>query len=127
MEQYVHRTSFVRTSHLDACLNELLLRTLQNCFIIAFGYRPSFSVESAVARLEEPDNHPEHPTLDLSCRRVFESGQRPTEVVGPLLEDEAAAVHEGVWVLNLSPQKSGKRLRKRGTGRSDQNFTVMPE
>ena len=42
-------------------------------------------------------NHPENPTLDLPCRAVFASGQRPTEVVGPLLEDEAAAMHEGVW------------------------------
>jgi tRNA(Arg) A34 adenosine deaminase TadA len=42
-------------------------------------------------------NHPENPTLDLPCRKVFERGQRPTEVVGPLLEDEAAALHEGVW------------------------------
>jgi tRNA(Arg) A34 adenosine deaminase TadA len=42
-------------------------------------------------------NHPENPTLDLPCRAVFASGQRPTEVVGPLLEDEAAALHEGVW------------------------------
>jgi tRNA(Arg) A34 adenosine deaminase TadA len=42
-------------------------------------------------------NHPENPTLDLPCRDVFESGQRPTEVVGPLLEDEAEALHEGVW------------------------------
>jgi tRNA(Arg) A34 adenosine deaminase TadA len=42
-------------------------------------------------------NHPENPTLDLPCRKVFESGQRPTEVVGPMLEDEAAAVHEGAW------------------------------
>ncbi|NOJ45894.1 nucleoside deaminase [Bradyrhizobium archetypum] len=42
-------------------------------------------------------NHPQNPTLDLPCRAVFGSGQRPTEVVGPLLEDEAAAVHEGVW------------------------------
>ena len=25
------------------------------------------------------------------------NGQRATEVVGPLLEDEAAAVHAGVW------------------------------
>src|SRR3982074_1160774 len=40
---------------------------------------------------------PENPTLDLPCREVFKSGQRPTEVVGPLLEDEAAAPHEGVW------------------------------
>ena len=42
-------------------------------------------------------NHPENPTLDLACREVFESGQRHTEVIGPLLEDEAAALHVGVW------------------------------
>src|SRR5689334_13851360 len=42
-------------------------------------------------------NHPENPTLDLPCREVFARGQRPTEVVGPLLEDEAAALHDGVW------------------------------
>jgi tRNA(Arg) A34 adenosine deaminase TadA len=42
-------------------------------------------------------NHPENPTLDLPCRAVFASGQRPTEVIGPLLEDEAGALHEGVW------------------------------
>ncbi len=42
-------------------------------------------------------NHPENPTLDLPCRQVFESGQRATEVIGPLLEDEAEALHAGVW------------------------------
>lgn len=42
-------------------------------------------------------NHPENPTLNLPCREVFASGQRPTEVIGPLLEDEAAALHDGVW------------------------------
>jgi tRNA(Arg) A34 adenosine deaminase TadA len=42
-------------------------------------------------------NHPDNPTLDLPCREVFSRGQRPTEVVGPLLEDEAAALHSGVW------------------------------
>jgi tRNA(Arg) A34 adenosine deaminase TadA len=42
-------------------------------------------------------NHPENPTLDLPCREVFRSGQRPTEVIGPLLEDEAEALHDGVW------------------------------
>jgi tRNA(Arg) A34 adenosine deaminase TadA len=42
-------------------------------------------------------NHPENPTLNLPCREVFASGQRPTEIVGPLLEDEAAALHEGIW------------------------------
>jgi tRNA(Arg) A34 adenosine deaminase TadA len=42
-------------------------------------------------------NHPENPTLDLPCRAVLASGQRATEVIGPLLEDEAAALHDGVW------------------------------
>jgi len=42
-------------------------------------------------------NHPENPTLDLPCREVFRSGQRAIEVVGPLLEDEAEALHAGVW------------------------------
>ncbi|RDL45164.1 nucleoside deaminase [Marinomonas piezotolerans] len=42
-------------------------------------------------------NHPENPTLDLPCRAVFDAGQRKVEVVGPCLEDEAAALHEGVW------------------------------
>ena len=42
-------------------------------------------------------SHPENPTLDLPCREVFKSGQRETAVVGPLLEDEAEALHAGVW------------------------------
>jgi tRNA(Arg) A34 adenosine deaminase TadA len=42
-------------------------------------------------------NHPDNPTLDLPCREVFKSGQRSTEVEGPLLEDEAEALHAGVW------------------------------
>ena len=42
-------------------------------------------------------NHPENPTLSLPCRSVFAVGQRRVEVVGPLLEEEAAAQHKGVW------------------------------
>jgi tRNA(Arg) A34 adenosine deaminase TadA len=50
------------------------------------------------ARLRDiTGNHPENPTLDLPCRAVFASGQRATDVIGPLLEDEAAALHDGVW------------------------------
>jgi tRNA(Arg) A34 adenosine deaminase TadA len=41
--------------------------------------------------------HDENPTLDLPCREVFARGQRHVEVVGPLLEDEAAALHDGIW------------------------------
>ena len=42
-------------------------------------------------------SHPENPTLALPCREVFARGQRAIEVVGPLLEDEAAAPHAGFW------------------------------
>jgi tRNA(Arg) A34 adenosine deaminase TadA len=41
--------------------------------------------------------HPENPTLDLPCRDVFAAGQRAVEVIGPLLEEEAAEVHKGAW------------------------------
>lgn len=41
--------------------------------------------------------HVENPTLDLPCRTVFEAGQRPTEIVGPLLADEAAQLHIDFW------------------------------
>lgn len=50
------------------------------------------------SRLKEmTGDHAENPTLDLACRTVFAAGQRKVEVVGPLLEDEAAEQHEGVW------------------------------
>ncbi|HEY8595180.1 MAG TPA: nucleoside deaminase [Devosiaceae bacterium] len=42
--------------------------------------------------------HVENPTLDLPCHIVFASGQRDTEIVGPLLEDEAAALQADFWV-----------------------------
>lgn len=40
---------------------------------------------------------PENPTLKLPCREVFARSRRPVEVVGPLLEEESEAVHEGFW------------------------------
>jgi tRNA(Arg) A34 adenosine deaminase TadA len=42
-------------------------------------------------------DHPENPTLSLPCREVFARGQRKIEVVGPMLEDEAAAPHKDFW------------------------------
>jgi len=42
-------------------------------------------------------NHPENPTLDLPCRTIFAAGQRSIEVIGPLLTEEAAIQHHGVW------------------------------
>ena len=47
--------------------------------------------------LELTGNDPENPTLSLPCREVFVRGQRPIEVIGPLLEDEAAVAHHGFW------------------------------
>ena len=41
--------------------------------------------------------HPQNLTMDLPCRIVLGAGQRPIEVVGPLLQDESRAVHEGFW------------------------------
>jgi tRNA(Arg) A34 adenosine deaminase TadA len=43
-------------------------------------------------------SHPENPTFSLPCREVFLRGQRHVEVVGPLIEDEAAVSHRGFWV-----------------------------
>ena len=41
--------------------------------------------------------HPENLTMNLPCRVVLGAGQRSIEVVGPLLEAESRAVHEGFW------------------------------
>jgi tRNA(Arg) A34 adenosine deaminase TadA len=42
-------------------------------------------------------DHPENPTLALPCRIVFATGQRAVEVVGPMLEQEAAALQRAFW------------------------------
>lgn len=42
-------------------------------------------------------DHPENPTFSLPCREVFVRGQRHVEVIGPLLEEEAAQSHIGFW------------------------------
>ncbi|HEY4203319.1 MAG TPA: nucleoside deaminase [Devosiaceae bacterium] len=41
--------------------------------------------------------HEENPTLDLPCHIVFAAGQRPTEIVGPLLGEEAAQLQADFW------------------------------
>jgi len=47
--------------------------------------------------------HAENPTLDLPCRAVFASGQRSVEIIGPLLEDEAAALQQDFWTGTQAP------------------------
>ena len=46
---------------------------------------------------EQSGAHDENPTLDLPCTTVFAAGQRPIEVIGPLLEDEAAELQADFW------------------------------
>ena len=46
---------------------------------------------------ERSGAHEEIPPLDLRCDIVFAAGQRPTEVIGPLLEDEATALQADFW------------------------------
>ena len=43
--------------------------------------------------------HAQNPTLDLPCRSVFGSGQKPIQVIGPVAEVEAeiAALHQCFW------------------------------
>src|SRR5262245_22281808 len=57
---------------------------------VVFGLR-----ESELRALTGTD--PSNPTLALGCREVFARGQRQIDVLGPVLEDEARAVHEGFW------------------------------
>lgn len=47
--------------------------------------------------LDMTGSNEENPTMHLPCRDVFAKGQRPIEVIGPILEDEAKKVHEGFW------------------------------
>jgi tRNA(Arg) A34 adenosine deaminase TadA len=53
--------------------------------------------QSEKALKDETGAHEENPTLDLPCALVFAAGQRPTEVVGPLLEHEAAQLQADFW------------------------------
>ena len=35
--------------------------------------------------------------LMISCQEIFARGQNKVEVIGPILENEAIAVHQGFW------------------------------
>jgi tRNA(Arg) A34 adenosine deaminase TadA len=53
--------------------------------------------QSEASLRQQTGAHPENPTLDLPCRIVFAAGQRAVEVIGPMLEDEAAALQAEFW------------------------------
>ena len=42
---------------------------------------------------------PQNPTFNLPCRKIFASGQKAIEVIGPFSElaEKAAEVHKGYW------------------------------
>jgi tRNA(Arg) A34 adenosine deaminase TadA len=57
-------------------------------------------------------DHAENPTLDLPCRTVFAAGQRRVSVVGPLLEEEAAALQRAFWegvASDAAPERAPRR------------------
>lgn len=51
---------------------------------------------------------PENPTLDLPCRRVFEAGAWPVQVIGPVpaMQDEIETLHRGYWKPPVAPGAS---------------------
>ena len=51
--------------------------------------------EAALRKMTGSD--PWNPTLALPCREVFSRGSRRIEIIGPYLEEEAAAPHRGFW------------------------------
>ncbi len=73
---------------------------------VVFGLR-----ESELRALTGAD--PANPTLALGCREVFARGQRPIEVIGPVLEEEARTVHEGFWHPRVR-DADGRSLRPHG-------------
>jgi len=52
---------------------------------------------SETALYELTGDDPANETLQLPCREVFRHSRHDIEVIGPMLEDKAKAVHEGFW------------------------------
>ena len=90
-------TEACRTLPADVLANATMYSSAEPCAMCAGAIYWAGIGRLVYGLSEYTGNHPENPTLDLPCRAVFAGGQRPTEVIGPLLEDEAGAMHEGVW------------------------------
>jgi tRNA(Arg) A34 adenosine deaminase TadA len=43
------------------------------------------------------DGAPDEPAIPMSCREVFAHGEHEVEVLGPLLLEQALAVHQDFW------------------------------
>lgn len=64
---------------------------------VVYGLSGEALVPMWTTRCDEPA-----PLLDLSCREVFaQCSGHPTEVIGPMLEEEAARPHSGYWPQRL--------------------------
>ena len=72
--------------------------------------------------------HEENPPLDLPRETVFAAGQRQTEVVGPLLEDEAAELQADFWnARGYGCRISGDARTSSSIGRTTQASTLTTE
>src|SRR5690606_31394561 len=69
--------------------------------------------------LEFTGDAAENPTFALPCRAALARGQREVEVLGPLLEDEAALAHQGLWRGPAPPGPNGPPDRGPGRGRAE--------
>lgn len=60
---------------------------------VVFGLREKLLCEMCTS-----EDDPTPPVLDLPCVEVFAASVgHPTQVIGPVLEDEARVPHEGFW------------------------------
>jgi tRNA(Arg) A34 adenosine deaminase TadA len=99
-------TNLVRQACLDLDRDTLASATLyastEPCVMCAGAIywagvsRVVFGLREGELRILTGDD-PKNPTLALPCREVFARGRRPIDVIGPLLEEEARAVHDGFW------------------------------
>src|SRR5690625_6459593 len=68
-------------------------------------------VLSETGLLSLSGDHPGNPTLDHPCRLVLAAGGRPIDVIGPLLEQEAAVPHTGFWGGARGTRRGGAQAR----------------
>jgi tRNA(Arg) A34 adenosine deaminase TadA len=102
-ESTLVRTAWDRYAS-DYLWNCTLYTTVEPCVMCA-GAQYWANVGRLVYGLSERQlltltgNHGENPTLDVPCRYVFDHGQKPIQVWGPIaaVEAEIVALHSGFW------------------------------
>ncbi len=102
-ESVLARTAFSQFA-IDYLWNCTLYTTVEPCVMCA-GTQYWANIGRLVYGVSETrllaltGNHAQNPTLNLPCRTVFEHGQKPIQVWGPIaaVEAEILAVHEDFW------------------------------